>query len=105
VLTPEGRVSRVLYGVEFSARDLRLSLLEASRGQTGTVVDRVLMTCYRYDPASRRYGPFVAGFLRLGAAAILATVTTLLAVLWWREKRWREKRWREKRRRAGEVAR
>ncbi|AUX33086.1 uncharacterized protein SOCE836_052390 [Sorangium cellulosum] len=87
VLTPDGRISRYLYGTEFSARDLRLALLEASRGGIGTIVDRVIMTCYRFDPASRRYGPFLLGFLRLGAAAILITVGGLLAVLWRRERR------------------
>ncbi|WP_433926084.1 SCO family protein [Sorangium cellulosum] len=84
VLTPEGRISRYLYGIEFPALDLRLALLEASRGQVGTTLDRVLMTCYRYDPASRRYGPQVAGFLRLGAAGILAWVLTLVAFFGWR---------------------
>ncbi|AUX44139.1 hypothetical protein SOCE26_056010 [Sorangium cellulosum] len=84
VLTPDGRVSRYLYGVQFSARDLRLALLEASGGQVGTAVERVLMTCYRYDPASRRYGPYVAGFLRLGAAAILTSVCAMLAFFGWR---------------------
>ncbi|WP_437629474.1 SCO family protein [Sorangium sp. So ce854] len=90
VLTPEGRVSRYLYGIEFPALDLRLALLEASRGQVGTTLDRVFMTCYRYDPASRRYGPHVAGFLRLGAAGILAWVLTLVAFFGWRG--WRRRR-------------
>ncbi|WP_437729696.1 SCO family protein [Sorangium sp. So ce1335] len=84
VLTPDGRISRTLVGIEFPALDLRLALLEASRGQIGTPLDRVLMTCYRYDPASRRYGPYVAGFLRVGAAAILAWVLTLVAFFGWR---------------------
>ncbi|WP_438013522.1 SCO family protein [Sorangium sp. So ce315] len=90
VLTPEGRVSRYLYGIEFPALDLRLALLEASRGQVGTTIDRVFMTCYRYDPASRRYGPHVAGFLRLGAAGILVWVLTLVALFGWRG--WRRRR-------------
>jgi len=86
VLTPEGRISRYLYGTEFSARDLRLALLEASRGEIGTIVDRVIMTCYRYDPASRKYGPFILGFFRLGAVVILATALGMLALLWHRER-------------------
>ncbi|WP_437922879.1 SCO family protein [Sorangium sp. So ce291] len=90
VLTPDGRISRYLYGIEFSALDLRLALLEASRGQVGTTLDRVLMTCYRYDPASRRYGPYVAGFLRLGAAGILTWVVALLAFFGWRG--WRHRK-------------
>lgn len=81
-LAPDGTISRYLYGVRFSARDLRLALLEASQGKTGTLVDRVLMTCYRYDPATRAYGPAIFGFMRLGAIAILLTVGAVLVVLW-----------------------
>jgi protein SCO1/2 len=81
VLTPDGRVSRYLYGVSFSARDLRLALLEAGDGKIGTIVDRLLFTCYRYDPASRAYGPFIVGFMRIGGALILLTVAAMLLVL------------------------
>jgi protein SCO1/2 len=86
ILTPEGRISRYLYGVDFPARDLRLALVEASGGRIGGIVDRVLMTCYRYDPALRRYGPAITGFFRIGGVAIFATVTALLAVLWRRSR-------------------
>ena len=80
-LTPDGRVSRYLYGVEFSARDLRLALTEAGEGRTGSFVDRVLLTCYRFDPASRRFGPYITGFMRVGGALILAVVGTLVGAL------------------------
>jgi protein SCO1/2 len=86
-LTPDGRISRYLYGTDFSARDLRLALLEASQGKIGSIVDRVIMTCYRYDPASRKYGPFIVGFFRLGSVLILLSVGGLLGVLWTRERR------------------
>jgi protein SCO1/2 len=82
VLAPGGRVSRYLYGLEPQARDLRLSLVEAAQGKIGRIVDRVLLTCYRYDPASRRYGPYIAGFFRLGALLILATVGAGLGLFW-----------------------
>ncbi len=80
-LTPDGRVSRYLYGVEFPARDLRLALTEAGEGRSGSIVDRVLLTCYRFDPASRRFGPYITGFMRLGGAFILVTVAGLLIAL------------------------
>ena len=86
-ITPDGRISRYLYGVQFSPRDLRLALIEAGLGKTGSIVDRVLLTCYRYDPSSRRYGPSIVGFIRLGGALILALMTGLLAVLWYGERR------------------
>ncbi len=87
VLTPDGRISRYLYGTEFAARDLRLALVEAASGRIGSIVDRVLMTCYRFDPATRRYGPFIRGFLRIGALFILVAVATLLIALFRADRR------------------
>ncbi len=87
VLTPEGRVARYLYGIDPKARDLRLSVVEAAGGRVGTTLDRVLLTCFRYDPARRRYAPFLAGFLRLGGLAVFAAVASMLGILWHRERR------------------
>jgi protein SCO1/2 len=86
-LTPDGRVSRYLYGVDFPARDLRLALTEAGEGRSGSIVDRVLLTCYRFDPASRRFGPYIAGFMRLGGAFILVAVAGLVGALALAERR------------------
>jgi protein SCO1/2 len=96
ILTPDGRVSRYLYGTSFLARDLRLALVEASQGRTGTIVDRVLLTCYRYDPATRAYGPFILGFMRLGGGITLVVVGGLLAALFWRDSSPRSRTRRQK---------
>ena len=85
VLTPDGRISRYLYGVKFRPLDVRLALDEAAHGKIGGVVDRVLLACFRYDPATRRYGWYVRGILRGGAALTLLVVGGLLALLWRRE--------------------
>jgi protein SCO1/2 len=85
VLTPDGRVSRYLYGVDFPARDLRLAIVEAADGRVGTSFDRILLTCFRYDPASRRYMPYVMGFIRLGSLAVLGALAVTLGVFWRRE--------------------
>jgi protein SCO1 len=74
VLTPSGKVSRVLPGLEFEPLDLRMALVEAGEGKTGSFAEQVLLTCFRYDPTKRRYGPYVVGFLRLGAGAVLLTL-------------------------------
>ena len=55
ILTPEGKISRYLYGVSFTAKNLRLALTEASRGMVGTVMDRMLMFCYHFDPSKNSY--------------------------------------------------
>ncbi|HET7826079.1 MAG TPA: SCO family protein, partial [Anaeromyxobacter sp.] len=87
VLTPDGRVSRYLYGIEYPPKDFRLSLVEAAGGKVGTSFDRLVLTCYRYDPASRRYEPYAVGFLRVGGALVLAALGTLIVGLVVRERR------------------
>lgn len=87
VLAPDGRVSRYLYGVRFPGRDVRLALVEAANGRVGTSFDRVLLTCMRWDPASRRYRLFVSRFLQTGGLVVLACVGALLVTLWRRELR------------------
>ena len=74
ILTPDGRVSQYLYGIEFSGRDLRLSLVQASQNKIGTLVDRVLLYCYHYNPETGRYGLVIMNTVRL---ASLATVVAL----------------------------
>jgi len=73
VLTPDGRISRYLYGVTFRPFDLRLAAVEAAQGRIGTIVDRVLLTCFRYDPSARKYGFYVLGVMRGGSALVLLT--------------------------------
>jgi protein SCO1/2 len=85
VLTPDGVISRYLYGVDFLARDVKLSLVEASGGRVGTSFDKVLLSCYRYDPVNRKYAPFVFAFVRVGAALVFFALAGLLTVLWRKE--------------------
>jgi protein SCO1/2 len=85
VLTPEGKVSRYLYGVDVLARDFRLAMVEAGGGKVGTSFDRVLLSCFKYDPINRRYGPYVMGFMRIGAGMVFVALATLLTVLWRKE--------------------
>src|SRR5580658_7152946 len=66
LLTPDGRISRYFYGVEYPARDLRLGLVDASAGKIGSPIDHVLLFCYHYDPSSARYSASILGVIRLG---------------------------------------
>jgi protein SCO1/2 len=79
VLTPEGVISRYLYGIDVPSRDLKLALLEASGGKTGSFGDKVLLRCFQYDPATRRYGLFVARFMKIGGAMIFLIVLAMLS--------------------------
>ncbi len=87
VLGPEGKISRYLYGVELDPRDLKLAILEASQGRVGTAIDRVILRCFKYDPASRKYHFYVMGALRIGSGAFAAALVALLGFLWWRERK------------------
>lgn len=79
ILLPSGKVSRVLYGVEFAPRDVRLALVEAGEGTIGTPVDQVLLRCFHYDPARGRYGLAILSLLRvagIGTVLVLGVLVT-----------------------------
>ena len=85
VLTPEGRISRYLYGVDVLPRDFRLAMVEAGAGRVGTSFDRLLLSCFQYDPVNRKYAPYALGFVRIGAGLVFLMLVTLLTVLWRKE--------------------
>jgi protein SCO1/2 len=79
LLTPDGRISRYFYGVEYPSRDVRLGLVDASEGKIGTPVDRALLFCYQYDPTSARYSASILKIIRLaGVLTILGLVAGML---------------------------
>ncbi len=82
VLTPQGRISRYFYGVDFPPKDLRMGLVEASQGKIGNAVDAVLLYCYHYDPETGKYGAVVTRILRLAAAATILIMGVFLFILW-----------------------
>ncbi|HWY43273.1 MAG TPA: SCO family protein [Candidatus Sulfotelmatobacter sp.] len=84
LLTPDGHISRYFYGVEFSARDIRLGLVDASAGKIGTPVDHVLLYCFQYDPSTARYSATILGIVRLGGVLTIAAM--LLAFLIFRRR-------------------
>jgi protein SCO1/2 len=87
VLTPDGTISRNLYGITYQPRDLRLSLLEASRGKVGNVFDRLLMFCYHYEPGSRGYALQAVRVMQLAALATVAVLAGYLTIFWMRQTR------------------
>jgi len=82
VLTPDGKFARYFYGVEYSARDLRLGLVEAGDRKIGSPVDEVLLFCFHYDPVSGKYGFVVMSVVRvLGVATVVALVAFMIVML------------------------
>ena len=91
VSTPDGRVARYLYGIEYPPKRLRLALLEASAGEIGTTIDQLLLYCFHYDPSSRRYSPVAMNIMRLGGGATALILGLSLGGYWLREARRRKK--------------
>ncbi len=86
LFTPDGRLSRTLYGIQFPERELRLAIVEASEGKLGSAWDKVLLFCYHYDPSGRSYTLAVMRLVRLGAALTVLILGTFLFRLWRRER-------------------
>src|SRR5579863_5756992 len=76
LLTPEGRISRYFYGIEYPSRDVRLGLIDASAGKIGTPIDHLLLYCFQYDPSTARYSATILRIVRLGG---LFTIFTIVA--------------------------
>jgi protein SCO1/2 len=81
ILTPEGKISRYFYGIEYGPKDLRLGIIEASQGKIGTPADKILLYCFHYDPATGKYSLVVLNVIRLGGIATLLAIGILLLVL------------------------
>lgn len=91
VLTPEGKISRYLYGITYEPKNLKLALLEASQGKVGNVFDRLLMFCYHYEPLSRGYSIQAVKVMQLGAMATMAILGGYLMVFWTRQRKGKTK--------------
>jgi protein SCO1 len=87
VLTPQGKISKYFYGVDYSARDLRFGLIEASNNKIGTPVDQLLLFCYHFDPHSAKYTPVALGILRVAGAGTLFMLGGFVVIMLRRERR------------------
>ncbi|HZP02211.1 MAG TPA: SCO family protein [Terriglobia bacterium] len=86
VLTPEGRVSRYFYGIEFPSRDLRLGLVEASANKIGSPVDQLLLFCYHYDPMTGKYGLVIRNVIRAAGIVTVLAIAGFMLVMFRRER-------------------
>jgi len=90
ILTPDGKLSRYFYGVEYSPRDVRLGLVEASQDKIGNPVDQILLFCYHYDPATGKYGAIAMNMVRFAGGTFVLICGTFLLFAWRRD--WRKDR-------------
>jgi protein SCO1/2 len=86
ILTPQGKVSRYLYGIEYAPRDLRFAVIDASAGKVGSLADQIILYCYMYDPDRGTYSLIVMRVLRIFALLTLGVLVTLFVYLRRKEK-------------------
>jgi protein SCO1 len=87
VLTPRGEIARVLYGIDYAPRDLRLALVEAAGGTIGSAIDQLLLYCYHYDPLTGKYGLVIMSALRLAGLTTVLAIASFIATMLKRERR------------------
>ncbi|HET9525004.1 MAG TPA: SCO family protein [Pyrinomonadaceae bacterium] len=81
VATPEGKLSRYFYGVEYPPRDLRLGLIESSQHKIGSLSDELLLYCYHYDPATGKYGAAIMRVMRVAGVITLLGIIAMILFL------------------------
>ena len=87
VATPDGKLSRYHYGIDYAPRDLKFSLMESGESRVGNPAEQLLLYCYHYDPSSGKYGLAILNVIRLGAIATLAGMGLMALVFWRRNKK------------------
>lgn len=85
ILTPEGRLSRYFYGIEYAPKDVRLGLVEASNNKIGSPVDQILLYCFHYDPQTGKYGFAIMNAIRVLGFATFFGLALLIYVMKRRE--------------------
>ena len=87
ILTPQGKIARYFFGIQYAPKDVRLSLVEASGNRVGSVADQVLLYCFHYDPSTGKYGFIVARALHIGGVLTILALGVLLVMLFRHERR------------------
>jgi protein SCO1/2 len=95
ILTPQGKVSRYFFGIDYDLKDLRLSLEEASGNKIGTLTDKLLLFCFHYDETSGKYTVWITRFLKLGGVLTIGALGAFWLAMHYREQNVREQNVRE----------
>jgi protein SCO1/2 len=91
LLTPEGKIARYLYGIEYHPETMSLAVVEASEGKIGTTIDRLILYCFHYDESEGRYAPAAMNIMRVGAGLVALALGAFLTLYWVAESRRRRK--------------
>ncbi len=87
ILTPEGKMSRYFYGIDYAPGDVKFGIMESSENKIGNPAEQLYLYCYHYDPSTGKYGFAILNVLRLAGIAMLLGIGTMMFVFWRRSKR------------------
>lgn len=87
VLTPAGKISRYLYGIDFQPQTVKLALLEASNGKIGNIIDKFTLFCFHYDPKANKYTLAAVNIMKAGGALAVLVMAGFMAPFWMRQRR------------------
>lgn len=87
----EGRITRYLYGLEYRPFDVKMAVQEAAAGEVGDPLERIIFSCFHYDPETGQYGLWAFGVMRLGGIVTVVLLAGFLAIMFWRERRQRRR--------------
>ena len=87
ITTPDGKLARYLYGIDYAPKDLKFGLMESAESRVGNPAEQLLLYCYHYDPSTGKYGLAILNVIRLGAIATLIGMGAMAFVFWRRNKR------------------
>jgi len=86
IATPDGKISRYLYGIDYAPKDLKFAVMESAEARVGSPVEQLMLYCYHYDPSTGKYGLSVLRVMRIGGVATLLGIGAMLFVFWRRNK-------------------
>ena len=81
IISPNGELSKIFYGISFKPSEIKFALIDAANGKIGSLVDKIILSCFNYDPDSHRYGVYIFGFMRLIGTIILILLILLISIL------------------------
>ncbi|MCB0415491.1 MAG: SCO family protein, partial [Bdellovibrionales bacterium] len=87
LISPAGKISRYLYGIEYNNKDLKFSLMDASDGKIGNVVDRLIFYCFQFDPKKNKYTLYAINLMKAGATVAVIVMTLFLVPVWIRSRK------------------
>lgn len=90
-ISPAGKITRYLYGLEYPARNIKFALIDASEGKVGSSVEKLILSCFHYDDVLGKYSPFAFGMMRVAGVITVVTIGIWLSFMWRRESKYRRR--------------